>query len=59
MIDAGGSADETVARLCNHERPALANDSLRLTEHRLDLSRIPFVAGELSRLRGCLELVEA
>src|SRR5207245_971313 len=59
MIDTGGSADEPMTRLCDHERSALANDLLRLAEDRLDLARVAFVACELTRLGGRLQVVDA
>src|SRR6476469_3132459 len=58
MVDAGGRTDEPVLGLRDHERPALSDDLLRLTEHHLDLARVALVAGELAGLLGRLEIVE-
>ena len=59
MVDAGRRADEPVRGLGDHERPALADDPLRLPQHGLHLARVALVAGELDRLRRRLEAVDA
>ena len=45
-------------RLRDHQRPALADDLLRLAQHGLHLARIALVARQLTGLRGRLQRVD-
>src|SRR5206468_3037301 len=59
LVDAGGGADETVARLADDERAAHAHDSLRLPEDPLDALRIAILARDLARTFRRHGVVEA
>ena len=58
-VDAGGCADEAVPSLRDHERRPRAEDARRFAEDDLETAGIALRPGELDRLRGRLDLVEA
>ena len=58
MVDTGRRADEPVLGLGDHERPALADDALRLAQDHLDLARIALARSDPDGCLGRLDPVE-